>query len=314
MVKRIWPEQLAPIYDVLSRLYRLWGQPKYPLHRDEKDIAPFLIIGSGRCGSTLLRRMLDAHAAIHIPPETYVLGEVCRLYMRNRQMDWKYLVNTVYAVFEFCPEFDKFDMHLSPLVHRMWALPESERSLARLLDAFYRYHAQTHKLECTLWGDKTPQNTFELDVLHQTMPHARYIHLLRDGMDVAASFVERGLIADLSTAGKHWQKSVLLSRAFMQAHPQQCVEVRYEDLVAQPEQHMQRLCAFLGIGFDREMSARRSHTQAMGDLDAYAHYSKVLEPVSKNYIGLGRQTLSAAQRQLLVQEIGDTLHTMGYQA
>jgi Sulfotransferase family len=38
--------------------------------------APFFIIGSGRCGSTLLRLMLCAHSRIHIPPETWFIADL----------------------------------------------------------------------------------------------------------------------------------------------------------------------------------------------------------------------------------------------
>ncbi|OIQ00690.1 MAG: hypothetical protein AUK35_02260 [Zetaproteobacteria bacterium CG2_30_46_52] len=306
------PEFSAPLYDLLSRAYRLLFKMKYPLQQNVSDYQPFFIIGSGRCGSTLLRRMLDAHPGVHIPPETYVLGEVIRLYMRNRQMDWKYIVNTVYAVFEFSPEFDKFEMHMAPLVHRMWHAPEAERSLAYLLDAFYRYHGEVHNIDVQLWGDKTPQNTFDLDVISKTFPKAKYLHLLRDGVDVAASFVERGLQPDLLVAARHWQRTVNMSQSFMEANPDACIEVRYEDLVRDPQSQMQSICHFLNIHFDEKMIRSLEHTQGMGDLHAYEHYKKVLGPVSDKNIGLGRRNLSSDDLEVIVKVIGPSLKKFGY--
>ena len=98
----------------------------------------------------------------------------------------------------------------------------------------------------------------------------------------------------------------------MKAHPEQCLEVRYEDLVRESGAQMQRLCEFLGIDFDEEMTSRMSHTSEMGDLHAYEHYSKVLEPVSGQNIGLGRSKLSASELQRVAQEIGETMQLMGY--
>ena len=49
------------------------GHKGYPLHRSE-DIHPFFIIGPDRSGNTLMRRVLEAHEDVHIPPESYVLG------------------------------------------------------------------------------------------------------------------------------------------------------------------------------------------------------------------------------------------------
>jgi len=305
------PETVAPLYDVVSRLKRIIFNKAYPLAAPLSQ-SPFFIVGSGRCGSTLLRRMLQATPDVHIPPESYVLGEVGRLFMRNRQMDWHHLVNLVLSTFEYQREFDKFDMDMRALVHQLWALPEQERSLAVILDALYRYHGQQAGQSFTLWGDKTPKNTFELGMLIRIFPQAKFVHLLRDGVDVAASFVSRGLMDDMLSAAKHWQTSVLVIRHFMRKYPKQCIEVRYEDLVASPEQTLQGLCSFLNIPFQPNMIASLQHVQQMGDLNAYAHYEKVLEPVSTRNIGMGRSSLSEHDRQLIQQHIGSTLSQMGY--
>jgi len=305
------PEAVAPLYDVVSRLKRTFFNKAYPLAAPLLP-SPFFIIGSGRCGSTLLRRMLQANPDVHIPPESYVLGEVGRLFMRNRQMDWHYLVNLVLSTFEYQREFDKFDMDMRALVHQLWELPEQERSLAAILDSLYRFHGQYTGQNFTVWGDKTPENTFELDMLIRIFPQSKFIHLLRDGVDVAASFVSRGLMDDMLSAAKHWQTAVLTSREFMQQYPKQCIEVRYEDLVASPEQTLQGLCGFLNIPFHVSMVKSLQHTQQMGDLNAYAHYEKVLEPVSTSNIGLGRSNLSEQDKRVIQQQIGATLVQMGY--
>jgi len=305
------PEAIAPLYDVVARLKRLFFDKSYPLTSPLSQ-SPFFIIGSGRCGSTLLRRMLQVSPDIHIPPESYVLGEVGRLFMRNRQMDWHHLVNLVLSTFEYQREFDKFDMDMRKLVQQLWALPEQERSLAAILDALYRYHGLKTGQSMSIWGDKTPKNTFELDILMRIFPQAKFVHLLRDGVDVAASFVARGLMDDVVSAAKHWQTSVLISRELMQQYPKQCIEVRYESLVASPAPELKKLCAFLEIPFHADMVESLQYTQKMGDLNAYAHYEKVLEPVSTSNIGLGRSNLSEQDKQILQQHIGTTLVQMGY--
>ncbi len=35
--------------------------------------APFFIVGTGRSGTTLLRKLLSAHPAVHVPKETHFL-------------------------------------------------------------------------------------------------------------------------------------------------------------------------------------------------------------------------------------------------
>ena len=60
-MKRAWPQFVYPIADAARRL-RGRG---YPLHRREQ-FDPLFIIGSGRCGMTLLRRILQAGGEVHL--------------------------------------------------------------------------------------------------------------------------------------------------------------------------------------------------------------------------------------------------------
>jgi len=68
-----------------------------PLNRGEL-INPFFIIGSGRSGNTLLRRVLFNHSKLHIPPETLVLGHVIKLFNIHRNMAWKDIVYLIFSL------------------------------------------------------------------------------------------------------------------------------------------------------------------------------------------------------------------------
>src|SRR5258708_7019695 len=61
-----------------------------PLHGAERH-RPFFIVGSGRCGSTLLRAMLEAHPDVHVPPESR-LGPVLGDYRRYSRLPWNALL------------------------------------------------------------------------------------------------------------------------------------------------------------------------------------------------------------------------------
>ncbi len=77
----------------------------YPL-RGEERFRPFFIIGVGRSGNTLFRRILTAHSELHIPPETFVLGECIRKFKRyGRWLDWPDAVSLIMGLFAFHPEF-----------------------------------------------------------------------------------------------------------------------------------------------------------------------------------------------------------------
>lgn len=76
---------------------------------------PFFIIGSGRSGSTLLRRILCANPELHIPPETYVLGPAISLWEATEGDAWPVRVGRILDLFERHPEFETFGTSLDAL-------------------------------------------------------------------------------------------------------------------------------------------------------------------------------------------------------
>ncbi|RME39093.1 MAG: sulfotransferase [Planctomycetota bacterium] len=311
-MSRFVPAWLMPGYDLLVRAGR-WGLTRpVPLHRGE-GFRPVFLIGSGRSGNTLLRRILQAGRDLHIPPETFVLGRVIRLFLRNRHLPWDHLVRLVMGWFAFHQAAETFGVPLHPLVQELLEMPREQRSLARMLDAFYRYHGTETKQTFVRWGDKTPYNTFALDWIRRTFPDARFVHVLRDGADVVVSYVRASLQPDVESAARRWVRSVRLARSFARRHPRQCREVRYEDLVTQPEATVESLCRFLDIRYHPEMITRLDHADAMGDVARYEHMKNVARPVTADSIGRGRRTLDAADRARLGKIMNRTLVACGYE-
>lgn len=301
---------LAAWRDAAARLGKILTRKPYPLHRNE-NISPFFIIGAGRSGTTLLRRILVASEQVHIPPETYVLAQVIEYYRRNAYQDWGSLVLQCLALFELHPEFDTFQITLRPLLPKLYALPEEERSLARMLDMLYHYHAEKMGVKCERWGDKTPINTFALDDIHAVFPQAKFIHLLRDGVDVVSSCIQRGLVPNLNDAACRWQQALKAVECFREGYNEGCLDVRYESLVSQPDHTVHSLCTWLNLTYSPRMIDEIGHASVLGDMD-YEHYQSSLEKVSSKYIGQGRKVLALQDRQQLQTLIGKDLQRLGY--
>ncbi|MDQ6955872.1 MAG: sulfotransferase [Mariprofundaceae bacterium] len=302
---------LSALYDVTSRFGKILTRRAWPLHCDE-DVAPFFIVGAGRSGTTLLRRILVASKQVHIPPETYVLSQVIEHYRRNAYLEWPTLVKQCMALFELHPEFETFQISLRPLLPKLLALPTSERSLAKVLDMFYCFHAQQMGVDCKRWGDKTPINTFALDDIYAVFPKAKFIHLLRDGVDVVHSYVSSGLIPDIKLAAERWSDSVTLAYDFSIKHAATCIELRYESLSADTHAEMSRVCAFLDMDYDEAMVNKLEHTSAMGDMKKYKHYQHANEAITSQYMGKGRKALAKEELQKIRQIMNGSLKNMGY--
>jgi hypothetical protein len=191
--------------------------------------------------------MLDAHPNLAIPGESHVIPKLWREQRR-------YMRGPTFSSEEFL-----IDMFRSPLV-KEWGLtledirahvgPELQAlSPASVIRASYETYAR--KAGKPFWGDKTPAYALHVPLLARIFPDARFIHIIRDGRDVALSYLDLpGYPRTLWQAAIRWKERV---RAARLAGPglgkERYSEVRYESLVADPEGVLRDLCQFLGLEF-----------------------------------------------------------------
>ena len=307
------PESAYPLWGIGQALSSLILGPRHPI-RGPEVIRPFFIIGSGRSGSTLLRRILQAHSELHIPPENHALGAAVTVYRRNRGLSWPHLVDLVLGTFQFSHGFEAFGVDLRPLAGRLHDAPKRERNLAHLLDELYRFHAEAQHQLCVYWGDKTPLNTFNAFKIASVFPNARFIHMVRDGIDVVESYVRSGLIPSYEEAARRWSLSVDAAQLVGRRYRSRFLEVRYEDLVREPDQIVRNVCAFLDVGFEPDMLVRTEHAKSMGDVLQYGHHAKALLPISASSVGTGRRVLDRSILETLAPVIGAQLRDLGYES
>jgi hypothetical protein len=218
------------------------------------------IVGCPRSGTTLLHRLADAHPLLAIVHETlWIPG------FYERRVGLAANGDVTPALLPRLVEHRRFKhLEIAPEeLERMLAadgpLPYA-RFVTALLDRFGAARGKP------LVGDKSPGYVRNMPVLHELFPHARFVHLIRDGRDVCMSAVNWrkadrvfGGYATwpqdrITTAALWWERSVRLGRESGRAlGPELYAEVRYEDLVADPEGECRRLCHFLGVEFDAAM-------------------------------------------------------------
>src|SRR5262245_11393925 len=157
--------------------------PPSPSQRDPSGPAPTpFVVGVGRSGTTLLRLMLDAHPQMTIPPETHFVPaviEACRPAARPESA-----VEAMTSVRQWGDQ----GIDAAEMLDRMRALEPLDAAAA--LRSFYALQAERQGKP--RWGDKTPVYVESMDLIGEALPEARFIHLIRDGRDVALSRARRG--------------------------------------------------------------------------------------------------------------------------
>ncbi len=281
-----------------------------------------VVVGVGRSGTTLLRLMLDAHPELSIPAETGFLLPVFDALRAGAEVDAARFADLVTS-FPTWPDLATDPADFTAAVHRL-----DPFSITAGTREFYRRYAAARGK--SRWGDKTPVYGQHLYELLRVLPEAHVVHLVRDGRDVALSL--RGTwfapADDMAALARYWANQVRSVRR--QAAGRDCyTEVRYEDLVSEPEETLRRISADLDLDFDTAMLAyHRTAAARLGELsdavlpDGVAvvsrqrridNHRRTSSPPDPLRIGRWRTEMSAAEQDDFAREAGDLLLELGYE-
>ena len=211
----------------------------------ERPPVPF-IVGVGRSGTTMLRLMLDSHPQLTIPPETHFVPDLIDAIEAGAGPEQA--VEVMQSVRQWG------DLHIEPAeaVARFRALDDFNPGDA--LRAFYAIYAERQGKP--RWGEKTPAYVRNMRKIEKALPEARFIHVIRDGRDVALSRWKRtlgdGEKAPAGQVAEGWQRRI--RRAQKQGRRlDHYLELRYEDLVTDTEPNLRRISEFLELEWDPVM-------------------------------------------------------------
>ena len=284
------------------------------------DPLPF-IVGSPRSGTTLLRLMLDAHPLLAIPPETHFLPEVLPLRSQGGALREEFFRTVIGG-----PRWGDFHLGEGDFRGRLQAVEPF--NLTQGLHAFYRLYAERRKKP--LWGDKTPGYVLHLRAIAAVLPNARFIHLIRDGRDVAASLRQLwwGSGDGIEAQAIDWLWRIREARQQGQVCPHY-LEVRYEDLVGAPRATLGRICRFLDLPYSRRMLRyHRTAAERLDELGARVRadgsvevtkeqlqqiHERTHRPPNRERVQRWRQDLTSEEVQLFQEIAGPLLRELGYQ-
>ena len=284
-----------------------------PLRREE-DVCPIFIIGSGRSGNTLVRRVLTTGPELYIPPETYVLGQIARRQLARPRINWADLCQLTIGSFATSEDFRMFPKcDLRPLFEQLMDTPATERSLARIICDFYEYMMQQAKPSATRWGDKTPMNSSSLPEIDRVFPKAKYVHIMRDGYDVVASYLKMGRYSRPVEAARRWVQATDDCHTFAETNPHRVIEIRYEDMCTNPERVTMRLCEFFDLEYSQKMIGDQIDAGMLGDVDVQPHYANVTKPIGAASIGKGRRGLDSRTARELRPILSGQMANLGYE-
>ena len=211
------------------------------------ELAPVMIIGHGSSGTSITGQMIRDYLRVSFGTESQFIP---RYYYRlARYGDLAVDANLRRLVadilderwFVRCRKFG-FETNVDAVLCGV-----AQRTYRGVLESIFGQLALHHRM--ARWGDKTPEYIHHLPVLRALFADARYIHLVRDGRDVALSVFDRFWGAkNIVTAALEWRFALERARGFAQTlEPGRLLELRYEDLLKDPRQTFARIIQFLRI-------------------------------------------------------------------
>jgi len=268
---------------------------------------PFFIVGAGRSGTTLLRLILAGHSRVHIPPETWFVRElVAELPLQDALTP----VQVARAIDIITTGYRWPDMGIAADELRRWAAALPEPSLADIVGLVYQRHLEIAGK--SRFGDKTPVYFQILPQLAKLYPGAKFIHLIRDGHDVAMSWIDLGYDRYYERPGFEWTTVMQTRRTYVNGpHWHQILEVKYEELVADPEGTTRQICAFLDERFEPAMLDWRERTALVPERERSIH-PKLGQPMSRDAIGRWKTRLSALECFAIEACLHRDLRQLGY--
>lgn len=287
---------------------------------------PFFILANPRSGSSLLRIICDCNQYLSIPPECGFME-----WLFEDFKNWKA---------EDCKNEEKLNSLLDAIVNSKkfftWKVEREElkaRMIARLpgnyqevVEEVYLTYGAQRKTNILKWGDKNNYYIDRLEKLNAIFPEAKYIHLLRDGRDVATSYLQllnlktnSAFIPQLSNSieniAAEWDANNKKIQEFLNSRKKENVcFIRFEDVLQNTEDELRQLCEFLDVPFDKQMLEyyRINEKFQLEPSETLDWKTKTLEKPDKKAIGKYLKIFNSEEINRFNQIAKDTLIKYDY--
>jgi len=227
---------------------------------DPAIATPIFIVGMHRSGTTLLERMLGQH------PRVVDCGETYRFTAQLRLAADHYCKGVVdLRVVQASAGFDAEAIARGYLAACQWRQRD----------------------DSTHFTEKLPSNFQIIGLIKQALPEARILHMRRDPTDTCLSNL-RELFSDACAysydqgeLGRYYHRYERLMAHWHRCFPGEILDVRYEDLVTNPESEARRVLAYCGLPWRDDVVDITAHTGAVTTASAV----QVRDPIHRRSVG-----------------------------
>jgi hypothetical protein len=267
--------------------------------------------------------MLTCHPEVLIPPEGHFF-----LWLEGKYGDMAYPGAAKQFIDELVEtrKFETWNIEKQALQALFCEYaPQNFRDAVALV--YCSYGILKGRSEFRYWGDK---NKLWKDKLHRVLnyfPNSKFVHIVRDGRDVACSFKELStremhmfkygprLPDKIDNIATHWVKNIIFIQKFLATLKRvQHITVRYEDLILSPRQTLANVTEFLQLEFSESMLdyARRNRDEKLEPEETMRWKPKLNGELDKTNIGKFKSSLTEQEVVIFESNCGELLQYYGY--
>ncbi len=271
------------------------------------------LIASERSGSNLLVRMLDAHPRFCGPSPVHAFRILAPRLPAYGPLDddqaWRALTAHVMALWRTKIGVWKIQPSLKAL------RSVRPRTLAALLRTLYAAEASAQGKDVVVVKEIALHDFVAYLLAH--FPEARFIHLVRDPRDVAASWkrspTHRGAVVRAARRWRDEQAAAWRLQAWL-GETGRFHQLRYEELLDRPEETLEALCRFLGSGFHPNMLEFHRHPLTRTLAGRADNWKNLSSPLLRANTGGYREVLSGEESRYVEGLCGGLMRRFGYRA
>lgn len=277
------------------------------------NITPIILCASERSGTNLLRAMMSTHSNVVAPPPCSLIDVLPHQAMTYFPLRGKphieELVDDVLLLTQ--SHLNAWDIEIAPeqVIEKMgnnsfWALFQA------LNEIFAESAGASH------WFSKEPglfRHIYEI-ALH--MPNAKFIYMVRDGRDVAASMLKGGLHeTHVFNAANHWAQDQRLCLLALtdELIKERVFVVKYEDIIASPEKMMKEIMAFVTLDFQDNQLLFYKNDKVIAHANKSEFWKNTAKPIDSGNSGGYKKMLSSKEIEIFESVARREMRELGYQ-
>jgi len=170
------------------------------------------------------------------------------------------------------------------------------------------------------WALYDPDNVLHLERVKRDIPNALFVHIIRDGRDIALSLKKMGgfrplpwdrtQTESLVATSLYWEWMVHQGRAHGSRFPADYIEIRYEDLIINPHETLGKLGGFLEHNLDYDQ-IQRAGLGRLSETNSSFREEGAKEKL--NPLGRWKERLTGAEVAAIEETVGECLQENGYE-